>query len=406
LSEGQSRGFTHPAVFLFLFLPFGAIPGYVTVTLAYLLAQAGMSVEAVAGLTALAVLPHTWKVLWAPVVDTTLSARRWYVIAAVASAACLVALATMPLHTGPSALLSGVILAASVAGTFIGMATERLMAHTVADDRKGRASGWAQAGNVAGTSVGGGAALWLAAHYAVWSAGAVLAAASLLCCAALLFVAKPRAEEQTGFAWRNLAELARDVWSVARSRAGWLTLFLLALPVGSGGAPQLVAAIAGDWNADADTVALARGVFGGLLALAGSLLGGYLSDWIERRTAFIIYGIGLAACATAMALAPHTPGNFSLFVCAYSFINGFVFAGFSALVLETIGTGAAATKFNLMASLANLPAFYMTKLDGWVQPRWGSSAILLTDGAMAVAGTGLFLLVAGLSEARVPKAAR
>ena len=75
MSEGQSRGFTHPAVFIFLFLPFGAIPGYVTVTLAYLLAQAGMSVEAVAGLTALAVLPHTWKVLWAPVVDTTLSAR-------------------------------------------------------------------------------------------------------------------------------------------------------------------------------------------------------------------------------------------------------------------------------------------------------------------------------------------
>lgn len=397
MSEGQSRRFTHPAVFLFLFLPFGAIPGYVTVTLAYLLAQAGMSIEAVAGLTALAVLPHTWKVLWAPVVDTTLSARRWYVIAATSSAACLVAMATIPLHTGPSAMLSGLVLAASVAGTFIGMATERLMAHTVADDRKGRASGWAQAGNVAGTGIGGGVALWLAAHYAVWSAGAVLAAASILCCGALLFVAKPRAEEQVGFARHNIAELGRDVWSVARSRAGWLTLLLLALPVGSGGAPQLVAAIAGDWKADADTVALARGILGGVLALAGSLLGGYLSDWIERRTAFIIYGMGLAACAATMALAPHTPGNFSLFVCAYSFINGFVFAGFSALVLETIGAGAAATKFNLMASLANLPAFYMTKLDGWVHHRWGSDAILFTDAALGVIGAAVFLMVAAVS---------
>jgi hypothetical protein len=107
--------------------------------------------------------------------------------------------------------------------------------------------------------------------------------------------------------------------------------------------------------------------------------------------------MGLAACAMAMALAPHTSGNFSLFVCAYSFINGFVFAGFSALVLDTIGTGAAATKFNLMASLANLPAFYMTKLDGWVQPRWGSDAILFTDAALAVTGAGLFLLVATLA---------
>lgn len=400
MSEGPSRGHTHPAVFLFLFLPFGAIPGYVVVTLAYLLAQAGMSVEAVAGLTALAVLPHTWKVLWAPVVDTTFSARRWYVIAAIASAACLIAMTAIPLHAASSTLLSGLILAASVAGTFIGMATERLMAHTVADDRKGRASGWAQAGNVTGTSIGGGAALWLASHYAVWSSGVILAAASLLCCAALVFVAKPGAEEQDGFKRRNIAELGRDVWSVARSRTGLLTLLLLALPVGTGGAPQLVAAIAGDWNADADTVALARGVLGGVLALTGSLLGGYLSDWIERRTAFIVYGLSLAICASAMAFAPHTPGNFSLFVCAYSFINGLVFAGFSALVLETIGTGAAATKFNLMASFANLPAFYMTKLDGWVHPRWGSDAILFADAAMSVTGAVLFFLAATFTGTR------
>lgn len=400
MNEGQSRRFTHPAVFLFLFLPFGAIPGYVMVTLAYLLTKAGMSVEAVAGLTALAVLPHTWKVLWAPVVDTTLSARRWYVIAAIASSACLIAMAATPLPTASSALLGGLILTASFAGTFIGMATEWLMAHTVAAGRKGRASGWAQAGNVAGTSIGGGAALWLAAHYAVWSAGAALAAASLLCCAALLFVAKPHAEEHIGFAWRNVAEVGNDVWAVARSRVGLLTLFLLVLPVGSGGAPQLVAAIASDWKADADTVALARGVLGGVLALVGSLLGGYLSDWFERRTAYLIYGMGLATCAAAMALAPHTPGNFSLFVCAYSFMNGLVFAGFSALVLDAIGTGAAATKFNLMASLANLPAFYMTKLDGWVQPRWGSDAILFTDAALGVTGAVMFLMAAGLTARR------
>jgi len=75
LVEGHRRRFTHPAVFLFLFLPFGAIPGYVVVTLGYLLSKAGVSVEAVAGMVALVLLPHVWKALWAPVVDTTLSAR-------------------------------------------------------------------------------------------------------------------------------------------------------------------------------------------------------------------------------------------------------------------------------------------------------------------------------------------
>ena len=395
MSEGYGRGFTHPAVFLFLFLPFGAIPGYVTVTLAFLLADSGVGMETVAGLVALAVLPHTWKVLWAPVVDTTLSTRRWYVLAAVVSSLCLLAMGFVP--GGSLWLLSGLILLASVAGTLIGMSTEWLMAHTVSDDSKGRASGWAQAGNVAGASVGGGAALWIATHYAVWTGAATLAVVDLACCLALLFVAQVSLPVRAG-AWRSVVDVGRDVWSIARSNKGMLTLFLLVLPVGSGGAPHLIAAIAHDWNAGSDTVALVRGVIGGVIALAGALVGGFLSDRVNRRTAYLVFGVLLAFCAAGMALAPHTPEMFVLFVCLYSFINGFVFAGFSAVVLDAIGAGAAATKFSLMASLGNLPAFYMTLLDGWVQERWGSGALLLTDAGLGLAGAAVFLAVTAFSR--------
>ncbi|HEY4125090.1 MAG TPA: hypothetical protein VGM36_10780, partial [Rhizomicrobium sp.] len=104
------------------------------------------------------------------------------------------------------------------------------------------------------------------------------------------------------------------------------------------------------------------------------------------------------ACAAAMALAPHTPQMFVLFVCAYSFINGILFAGFSAVVLEAIGAGAAATKFSLMASLANLPAVYMTWLDGKVQTQWGSNALLFTDAVFGVTGALVFLGVAAATR--------
>lgn len=395
MAEGHTHRFTSPAVFFLLFLPFGTIPGYVSVTLGYLLSRAGVSVEAVAGLVALLVLPHTWKVLWAPMVDTTMSARRWYALAVALAAPCLLAMGLVPPKPGQLALLSVLILAAAIAGTLIGMSAESLMAHTVAADRKGRASGWAQAGNVAGTSIGGGAALWLAVHYSGWMASGFLALANLVCCAALFFVARPAVRERIGGAWRSLAEVGRDVWSIAGSRIGALTLLLLLLPVGSGGAPHLIAAIASDWNADGDTVALARGVVGGVISLIGCLIGGFLSDRFDRKRAYLLFGIGLAVCAAAMALAPHTPEMFVLFVCLYSFINGFVFAGFSAVVLEAIGAGAAATKFSLMASLANLPAVYMTLLDGWVQTRWGSGALLLSDAILGVAGAAIFLAVAG-----------
>ena len=70
----------HPFVFLVLILPFGVMSGYLTVTLAYLLSQAGMSVEQVAELVAVSFIPQTWKFLWAPIADTTLTRKTWYVM--------------------------------------------------------------------------------------------------------------------------------------------------------------------------------------------------------------------------------------------------------------------------------------------------------------------------------------
>ena len=57
--------------------------GYLSVAIAYLLTKAGVSVEEVAGLTAISLIPQTWKFLWAPIADTTLGRKTWYLIACV-----------------------------------------------------------------------------------------------------------------------------------------------------------------------------------------------------------------------------------------------------------------------------------------------------------------------------------
>ena len=77
---------SHPVLFLVLFFPMGISNGYVVVTLGFLLANQGVSVEAVAALGALSLLPQTWKFLWAPLVDTTLTVKKWFVLSAVVSA--------------------------------------------------------------------------------------------------------------------------------------------------------------------------------------------------------------------------------------------------------------------------------------------------------------------------------
>ncbi len=388
-----ARG-SHPVAFLILFLPFGALFGYVSVALAYGLTRAGVSVEGVAALVALGLFPHTWKVFWAPVVDTTFTNKRWYLASAVITGLCLLATASVPLRANELPLLAVLVLMFNITGTFMGMSAESLMAHTTPRSQKGRVAGWSQAGNVGGAGLGGGAALWLAEHYASWTAGAALGLTCIACCTALLFVSEPPHHHRAPRLIPSIMNVGSDVWRIARSGLGFLALVLLFLPAGSGAASNLWAAIASNWHATADIVALVNGVLGGVIAMVGCLIGGRLCDLMDRKMAYCAFGVALALCALFMAAAPRTPSMFVVFTCIYAFINGLIYAGFSSVALEAIGAGAAATKYNLFACLANLPTAYMTVIEGWAQTRWGSGTMLVIEAVLGVAGVLLFLAVA------------
>src|SRR5882724_7293359 len=101
---------TSPVVFLVLILPFGVMSGYLTVAVAYLLSQAGLSVEEIASLVAVSFIPHTWKFLWAPIADTTLRRKTWYLLAAAVSAAGIWATGAVPAQSRFVPLLYAVVL--------------------------------------------------------------------------------------------------------------------------------------------------------------------------------------------------------------------------------------------------------------------------------------------------------
>jgi len=152
--------------------------------------------------------------------------------------------------------------------------------------------------------------------------------------------------------------------------------------------------VADDWHASADTVALVTGALTGIVSAIGCLVGGYGSDRMDRKTSYALYGLLMAICAIAMALAPRTEAMYATFVLIYAFIQGLTYAGFTAVVLEAIGLGAAATKYNLFASLSNIPIAYMTVVDGWGHTRWGAAGLLKTEAVIGLAGIVLFVAVA------------
>jgi PAT family beta-lactamase induction signal transducer AmpG len=398
-------GKPHPAVYLVLIIPFGLVNGFIAVTLGYLLGHAGVKAEGVAALVAISFIPQTWKFLWAPVADLTLTRKRWYALSAVLCAAGLATLGAIPAAAESLPLLSAVAFGASLATTFLAMSVESLMAYGTADAERGRAGGWFQAGNLGGFGIGGGAALWIAEHLPQpWLPGVTLGVVCLACCAALAFIDEPQKFERPASVLGSIAQVVRDLWGVVRSRPGFLALLICFLPIGTGAATNLWAAIAADWRASANTVALVTGALGGVASAAGCLVGGYWCDRMDRKKAYWVFGLAQAACAVAMAISPRTELMYIAYVMLYAFISGLTYAAFSAVVLEAMGLGAAATKYNLFASLSNMPIAYITLVDGWAHTRWDAGAMLWTEAGIGVAAILVFMAAAALarSSARNP----
>jgi hypothetical protein len=86
-----------PVLYAMLFMPMGITNGYITVALAYLLSQVGVSVGLIAGFVGLSLFPSTWRAVWAPLVDTTFSVRGWFLTAASLSGLLMAATAFIPI---------------------------------------------------------------------------------------------------------------------------------------------------------------------------------------------------------------------------------------------------------------------------------------------------------------------
>ncbi len=384
----------HPSIFLILFLPFGVMSGYVTVTMGYLLTKAGIPLVQVAPIIAITLIPNIFKFVWAPLVDTTLTVKKWYIIANIMTALGIFLTSILPLKVESLTLMAVIIFFLSLVNTIIAMSTESLAAHDTPEHLKGRAGGWLQAGNLGGLGLGGGAGLWLAEHLAEpWMAGGIIALACLLCTFGLLFLSEPTSFIKEKNYFKTIGNLNKDIWTLVKSRMGFLALFLCFLPLGTGAASNLWSSVSNDWSASANTVAFIIGVGGGILSAIGCLMGGWICDKMDRKKAYILFGVIQALFAVGMALSPQTEQMFVLWTSLYALSSGLAYAGFSAFVLEAIGKGAAATKYNVFASLSNAPIYYMIYIDEWSHGRWGAFGMLTTESIMALLGVIAFITI-------------
>lgn len=391
----RQPGTLPPWAIFFLLSPWSISSGYVGVAVVFQLAGAGLSTTAIAGYMSLVLLPQTAKVAWAPLVDTTLGPKRWYLIGIVATLVMLVTVGFVPVGRQTLPVVTILVVAMSFVSTFIHLSNDVIMAYDVADDRKGQAAGWGSAANLGGSAIGGGLAIYLTQQgLPAWFPACALA---VLCaaCTPVLALAAPRPPAGSGENQiTGLKALARDVVDLLRSRTGALAFLLLLLPIGTGGMSNLLPALARDWQAGTASVVAVSGVGGGLVQIVGSLAGGMLCDRFDRKLVYCVAGVAIALVAATMAFGPRTPVAFVTFSFLYLLVLGTCYASFTAVGLEAIGKGAAATKLMVFICVSNLSVNLVEFADGVVHDRLDVAGMLLFEAAL---GSVSVLLFAGVT---------
>ncbi|MDQ6887997.1 MAG: MFS transporter [Gemmatimonadota bacterium] len=385
----------HPWVFAVLYFPMGVMIGYPSVALGYLGNRAGLPVSTTAAIVGMAFFAHSFKFLWAPVGDYTLSRKRWYVAGVITMAAGMLALSVTPLTLANVPLLSALVLLSNIAGTFVAFATEGLMAHNTTPVTRGRAAGWFQSGNQLGQTGGGGLGLLLMKHLPQpWMAGVALGAVVMACGSCLLLLEEP----PRPLAGRRVTDRARDAWiemlSVIRSRAGRIGLLLATLPIGTGAAQFLFGSLGAEWHAKADSVSLVLGAGGGIAIIGGCLAGGVLAGRMNGARAYALSCAIGAVAALLMAMSPRTLVGFAASTLFYTFALGLCTATLTGMVLAIIGEGAAATKINLFFAMNTLFGLAMLRLDGIVHDRWATNGMLITEFVIGALSLAVFLALA------------
>ena len=133
-------------LYIVMYLPVGISQGFVSVTLAYVLRQTGVSVAAIAGLVGLNLLPWTWKVLGGPMLDLALTPRTWNLVFGLLGAAALITLGAIAGISAALPMLSLLTLLLGVSTVLSSASINNIIGAVEPENERGAIGGYSQAG--------------------------------------------------------------------------------------------------------------------------------------------------------------------------------------------------------------------------------------------------------------------
>lgn len=385
----------HPPPWLFVLtgMPYGVVGSFAGSVMPYMTSSAGIEVDSIGWYGALLLVPPMLQFLYAPIVDLGPRRKHWLILVSVIGALCLIASCLMPLPGHTTAFLAFAVTAQLISG-LVGSCNGGLMAASMPDGLRGKASGWYNIGNLSGGGLSATIAIWMVGHQlAPWIIAVTLATMMVLpSLAALSIDEPPRPQTSADEVFR---QTLGDVGRVLFSKSGLTGIALCLSPVGTAALTNYFSAMSKPYGASANTVALVTGLGNVLLTALGAGVAGYLCDRFNRRVLYLTSGTLTALCGIVMALSPRTELTYAVGVATYALITGFCYSSFTATVLETIGKAgrAAATQYSLFVAAGNTAILYVGLIDTRFDKHHGVAGVIGSDAALNLAGVVVLAFV-------------
>jgi MFS family permease len=395
----------HTVLFTLLYASEGAPIGFIWWALPTVLRAADVPIERITALTAVLVLPWTFKFLWAPLVDR-LRSRRWGFRAWIASAQLAMAGCLVPLiwidPVEHFAVWQALLLAHAVAAATQDVAIDAFAIQVVPETGRGLLNGSMQAGMLVGRSVFGGGSLivlglfgreWILAALVVW----ILVALGAL---GALRLAEPAARGGAG-----APRLGAALRAMLRRRTTWWGLaFALVGAAGFEAAGQL----AGPYLVDRGETTSAIGLFFGAVVVAatitGGLVGGRISDRWGRLRSCAVFLLGFVAVIAALGVidfggAASPLVRYLLLGAMYLFVGLFTAASY-ALFMDLTDPAIGGTQFSTYMSATNACESWSAWVGGRVAGASGYPAAFLVMSAASLVGLPVLARLRRLAASR------
>jgi hypothetical protein len=125
--------------------------------------------------------------------------------------------------------------------------------------------------------------------------------------------------------------------------------------------------------------------------VAGCMSGGWLASRVPSARAYAVACAISAVAALLLLVSPRSDVGYVAATLTYTFALGLCTATLTAMVLDVIGEGAAATKINIFFAMNTMFGLAMLRVDGAAHDRWGTSGMLALECAIGAVSLGVFL---------------